>query len=240
MDPEYALRYREIYEKHWWWRAREKLILSAIEKIHPKGSRGSILDIGCGDGLLFDRLSAFGDVEGVEMDGSLVSASSSWKDRIYVCSFDGSFRPGKQYSLILMLDVLEHFSDPVAPLRRALALLDQEGILLITVPAFRCLWTSHDELNRHFTRYTKRSFIQVAKEAGMKLHSCRYFFHWTFPVKLLIRTKEVFINTSPQTPKIPPYWINTALYKFSTIEQKVFHTLPVPFGTSLICLGSKR
>src|SRR5262249_35230045 len=150
----------------WWWRAREKLILSTIAKIQPKGSQGSILDIGCGDGLLFDRLSAFGEVEGVEMDGSLVSATSRWKDRIYVCSFDDSFEPGKQYSLILMLDVLEHFSDPRPPLRRALALLEQQGILLITVPAFPCLWTSHDELNRHFTRYTKRTFSQLAKEAG--------------------------------------------------------------------------
>src|SRR5262245_48449255 len=121
MDPEYAQQYREIYEKHWWWRARERLILSTIDKIQPKGRRGSILDIGCGDGLLFDRLSAFGEVEGVEMDSSLVNPKSRWKDRIYVCSFDSSFRPRKQYSLILMLDVLEHFADPLDPLRRALA-----------------------------------------------------------------------------------------------------------------------
>jgi|SRR5215470_16322584 len=240
MDPEYALQYREIYEKHWWWRAREKLILSTIEKIKPKGSRGPILDIGCGDGLLFDRLSAFGEVEGVEMDSSLVSPKSPWKDRIYVGSFDGSFQPRKRYSLILMLDVLEHFSDPLPPLRRALALLEQQGILLITVPAFRCLWTSHDELNRHFTRYTKQTFTQLAKEAGMKIHYCRYFFYWTFPVKLLIRIKEAFFHTSAETPRIPPYWINTALYKFSALEQKFFHILPVPFGSSLMGLGSKQ
>src|SRR5262245_47239949 len=159
MDPEYAQRYREIYEKHWWWRARERLILSTIEKIKSQGSRGSILDIGCGDGLLFDRLSAFGEVEGVEMDASLVSPKNPWKNRIHVCPFDDSFRPQKRYSLILMLDVLEHFADPLDPLRRALALLDQDGILLITVPAFLFLWTTHDELNHHFTRYTKRSFI---------------------------------------------------------------------------------
>jgi 2-polyprenyl-3-methyl-5-hydroxy-6-metoxy-1,4-benzoquinol methylase len=41
---------------------------------------------------------------------------------MYVCPFDGNFCPGKRYSLILVLDVLEHMDDPIEALRRALDL----------------------------------------------------------------------------------------------------------------------
>ena len=60
MDAEYALNYRELYENHWWWRARERFILATIEGLRPQGNWGSILDVGCGEGVFFDRLSKFG------------------------------------------------------------------------------------------------------------------------------------------------------------------------------------
>jgi len=56
MDVAYARRYRELYERHWWWRAREHVILDTLRRIEPPGGFPSILDIGCGDGLFFDRL----------------------------------------------------------------------------------------------------------------------------------------------------------------------------------------
>src|SRR5258708_8564199 len=75
MDPEYARRYRDLYERHWWWRAREHLILATLRRYLPPGGWRTILDVGCGDGVLFDRLAAFGDVEGVEADPPTVSAA---------------------------------------------------------------------------------------------------------------------------------------------------------------------
>ena len=55
-----------------------------------------------------------------------------------------------------MLDVLEHLPNPVVYLRRAEELLDLRGNLLITVPAFSCLWTTHDELNHHVATLHKK------------------------------------------------------------------------------------
>ena len=72
MDTQYALNYRELYENHWWWRAREHLILAALRRLRPQGNWGSILDVGCGEGLFFDRLRKFGEVEGIETNPSLV------------------------------------------------------------------------------------------------------------------------------------------------------------------------
>ena len=167
MHPEYALFYRELYEKHWWWRAREDLILETLERLAPGGGvEGPILDVGCGDGLFFDKLARFGSVEGIEMDPTGVSPVGRWRERIRVQPFDATFQPGKTYALVLLLDVIEHFEDPVGCLRRAVELLAPGGAILVTVPAFRALWTRHDEINRHFTRYTRRGLESVARAAG--------------------------------------------------------------------------
>ncbi|HYT94425.1 MAG TPA: class I SAM-dependent methyltransferase, partial [Gemmataceae bacterium] len=76
MNPEYAAAYRNLYERHWWWRAREAMLVREIEVHQPVGGWGKVLDVGCGDGLFFDELARFGEVWGVESDESLVPAHS--------------------------------------------------------------------------------------------------------------------------------------------------------------------
>ena len=166
MDPKYGERYRDLFERHWWWRARSRLILDVLRRLQPAQGWKTILDIGCGDGLFFPELSRFGEVEGVEPFAELVSPSNPYRDRISICPFDENYRPGKRYSLILMLDVLEHIEDAAGALRHAIELLEPDSRLVATVPAFMALWTNHDVMNQHFVRYTKATFRQVAQRAG--------------------------------------------------------------------------
>ena len=240
MDPKYGEGYRELFEKHWWWRSRTELIIDRLRQMRPARQRERILDIGCGDGLFFDRLAEFGEVEGVEPSMDLVSPHNPHRNRIYVCPFDEDFRPGKQYSLITMLDVLEHLENPVGALRHALDLLAPDGLMIITVPALMALWTNHDVLNHHLTRYTKRSFHNVARQAGFKTLEERYLYHWTCPVKLGVRVMEKVVHAPPETPKIPTPWANDVLFRVSRLEQKTLSTLPMPFGSSLMVVGSKE
>jgi SAM-dependent methyltransferase len=236
MHPEYALAYRELYDKHWWWRAREDLILETLERLRREGVAGPVLDVGCGDGLFFGKLERFGPVEGVEMDPTGVDPAGPWASRIRIAPFDASFDPGKRYALVLLLDVLEHFPDPAARLARAVALLAPGGAIVLTVPAFLSLWTSHDELNRHFTRFTRARLAAAAREAGARVESSRYFFHWMFPVKLGAHLKEAIRPAPPRPPRIPPPWLNGVLYRLSRWEQKAARRFPPPFGNSLLAV----
>ncbi|MDB4883866.1 MAG: methyltransferase family protein, partial [Gemmatimonadetes bacterium] len=203
----------------------------------------SVLDVGCGDGLFFDRLAALDGVElveGVEPAAALVSPGGPHRNQIHVVPFDASFEPGRRYSLVLMLDVLEHLEDPVGALRHALALLEPGGAFVATVPAFMALWTQHDELNHHFTRYDKRSFGALADAAGLQIEEARYFFRWTAAAKLVARAREALVSSEPTLPTVPASPINRALYFISRLEEKLLGAVPLPFGSSLLVVGRAR
>jgi 2-polyprenyl-3-methyl-5-hydroxy-6-metoxy-1,4-benzoquinol methylase len=239
MDPRYGERYRDLFERHWWWRARTELIVDTLTALSPPRGFGKILDVGCGDALFFDRLAQFGEVEGVEPFGELIDPANPHRGRIYVGAFDERFLPDKQYGLVLMLDVVEHMAEPIAALRHALNLLGPDGILVVTVPAFMTLWTNHDVLNHHFFRYTRKTFRDVASKAGMNLRHERYLYHWTCPVKLGIRIFERALRTVPTPPKVPVGWINELLFALTRAEQRTLSHLPMPFGSSLLVVGGR-
>jgi SAM-dependent methyltransferase len=240
VDSAYGSRYRELFQRHWWWRARERVILNALRAHRPDGGWRDVLDVGCGDGLFFDELAKLPGVqlvEGVEPSAALVSPDGPHRARIYIAPFDESFDTGRRYSLVLMLDVLEHLTDPATSLRHALSLLEPGGVFVATVPALMGLWTRHDDLNHHHIRYNKATLGALALEAGLRVDESRYFFHWTAAAKIVTRMKEALIPGDPALPSVPPAPVNSALYWLSRIEERVLASVPVPFGSSILVVG---
>ena len=240
MRADYATRYNLLYNKHWWWRARRDLILDVLVAYEPPQGWERILDVGCGDGLFFDDLLRFGDVEGIESDVSLISHNGPHRARIHVGSFDRTQALRRGFSLILMLDVLEHIEDPKSALEYASELLVPGGTLLITVPAFNVLWTNHDILNQHYTRYTLQTFRKLASETKLSIAAEGYFFHWLYPVKLITRTFEKAFKRPPTPARVPNKLLNKFLYRVSRFEQMVCRDRQLPFGSSLLVLAKTR
>jgi len=239
MDPAYGQRYRELYLRHWWWRARERVVLAHLDRARPKAGWRRALDVGCGDGLFFPALREYAAVvEGIEPDAALVSQSAREDGTIHVRPFDASFAPGRTFDLVLFLDVLEHLDDPGAAVAHAASLMDPGGTLLVTVPAFRHLWTTHDDLNHHRTRYT-RSALTALLAPHFALDTVRYFFRWVHPVKLAQRAAEMVRRPEPAPPGIPPAPLNTAMYVLSRAEDALLGWSRLPVGSSLVAMGRK-
>lgn len=238
MDPEYSSQYAMLYHSHWWWRAREALILDFLRKLAPEGGWDRVLDVGCGDGLTLGPLAQFAqDVEGLEVDPSVLSQPIMQRFRIHTGVLDDEFDPEGRFDLITMLDVLEHIQDPVASLQRCRELLAPGGSVLITVPAFRTLWTNHDDVNHHFTRYTRRTLSEVLRQSGMNCLESSYFFQWLVAPKLAVRAYERFFDARPSYPRIPAAPLNRGLVLLSRLEQRTVSRLRVIPGTSLLALA---
>jgi hypothetical protein len=139
-----------------------------------------------------------------------------------------------------MLDVLEHLDHPEAALRHAGALLELGGVLLITVPAFRLLWTNHDILNQHRTRFTKAGLRNLLERGRLRVLDGRYFFAWLFAAKLCTRAIEGVVRSKPVVPRVPAPWLNNLLWRFSRAENSLALHLSFPFGSSLLVLATPK
>ena len=239
MEPEYARRYRDLYTRHWWWRSREEAILEVLHRHFSANAGLNILDVGCGDGLFFDRLVEFGDVEGIEPDAGLVNPQGPHSARIRIAPFDRNFCPSKSYSLVVMLDVLEHIENPAEALQHAYSLLECGGAMLVTVPAFQSLWTRHDAINHHHARYRRKTLDPLLRQAGFSILEERYWYQWTCPVKLAIRLYEKLFEPSSKIERVPTHWINRLLYQISRIEHQTLGAMGMPFGTTLVAFCTK-
>jgi SAM-dependent methyltransferase len=238
VDSGYASSYRRLYQEHWWWRSREGAVLDELARLNSSGRWGRILDVGCGDGLFFPKLARLGAVEGVEPNGSIISAYDRPDGHIHLAAFDEGFQPGKLYDLILMLDVLEHLPDPIGALRRAECLLKPEGTLIVTVPAFNLLWTRHDDLNEHIVRFTRSSLKRVLSSGGFVVRRSRYTYYWLFGAKLVVRGLQVVMPGGSRIPKIPPPCVNRTLIALCGLERKLLGGLNPPFGSSLLVVAA--
>jgi 2-polyprenyl-3-methyl-5-hydroxy-6-metoxy-1,4-benzoquinol methylase len=107
---------------------RAERIAQAFSNLAPKGAR-SLLDIGCGDGLLAVRvgeLAGIPDVRGVD-----IAAQANC--RIDVKTYNGRELPfdNEHFDLVTISDVLHHAEDPLAVLKEAVRVVKKSGNVLI-------------------------------------------------------------------------------------------------------------
>jgi SAM-dependent methyltransferase len=206
-------------------------------------TRPRILDVGCGDGLFFERLEQFGRVEGLEPDASIVR-DPRWRDRIWPVAL-GSNRDRRvsgPYDLILMLDVLEHIADDIGALKSARDLLGPGGCLLLTVPALPWLWSRHDEINEHQRRYDPQTLRSALATAELHVQTVRFFFCWTV-LPLIVRRWVVPADRDhgheDEVVRIPPRPINQTLTILSRCEHDVGRVIRWPVGSSLLAIARR-
>ena len=248
MDVDYSRHYRDLYERHWWFRCRTRWIQRQLD-LHLTGgsvsggsgsSAGPILDIGSGDALFLPLLANYGEPEGLEPEPEAVRDVTRERWPLYLQPFDESFDPGKQYGLITLFDVLEHLDDPLAALCHVRSLLRPDGLLMLTVPASRLLWTQHDDLNHHRTRYTRKELRGELEDSGFQIVDCRYFFHWLVPVKLAVRASEAVRGAGPEVPQVPGPLLNRLFYAVTCLEQDTLSRLRPPLGSSILAVARPR
>ncbi|MGD8322360.1 MAG: class I SAM-dependent methyltransferase [Gemmatimonadota bacterium] len=239
MDTLYGEAYRRLYERHWWWRARERVVLRELDEIRPAQGWRHALDVGCGDGLLFPRLQAYADtVEGIEPDHRLVSEPVRPDGTIHVRRFDATFTSDRRYDLVLFLDVLEHLPDAESAVAHAATLMASGGVVLVTVPAWRHLWTSHDVLNHHVRRYTRDDLVALLSPT-FTVDKARHFFRWVHPAKVVQRLMEAVRPRLPAPPVIPPAPLNGTMYAMSRLEEMALRWSRLPVGSSLLAVARK-
>lgn len=228
-------RMSDLEMHHWWFVARRKIIAKLIGSI-SRGQRSlSILEAGCGSGGNLTLLQKFGNVDAFEFDERAreTARKRSGLDIEFGALPDDLPRLDRPYDLIGVFDVLEHIEDDVGSLSALAALLEDEGQILVTVPAFPWLWSQHDVRHHHFRRYTRASLEAAAKKAGLEVTRSTYFNTFLFPVAIVGRTVKKLLGRQTPDDQMPPNWLNALLTQIFQAESHVIGHMRFPFGLSL-------
>ena len=169
MEEELYEELQAIEDVHWWLVARRRIFLHFLGDLAVRAaSQPLVLDCGFGTGGLMKRLKAFSNPVGVDM---MLRAALDCRRQGLDCVVQAKaqelpFKPGT-FDIICAFDVLEHLDDDIAALNEWRELLKPEGHLLLSVPAYRYLWDSQDDLANHKRRYVLRELRSKLKESGL-------------------------------------------------------------------------
>ena len=148
-------------------------------------------------------------------------------------------------------DVIEHVPDDVAFLKNCLGHLQSGGWVIITVPALISLWSEHDELNKHYRRYSSDQLTQAIAGAGLQLERISYFNTWLYPViacaRAVTRAKRSLQQAIGSNGKSNLHtdfernisFLNGALQALFASERFVLRHGSFPIGVSLLALARK-
>ncbi|WP_089728830.1 class I SAM-dependent methyltransferase [Candidatus Thiosymbion oneisti] len=96
--------------------------------------------------------------------------------------------------LVLLMDVLEHVDDDVGLLTDCVRKVPGGARFLVSVPAFRFLWSGHDEFLGHQRRYTLDELQAVVRRAGLRVRQGAYYFGLVFPLAAAIRLADNWLR----------------------------------------------
>ena len=245
MKDDFYEKYAHYQIDHWWFVGRKKIILSLLSRFFGEetGSR-SILDIGCGTGVMLDSLQRYGKTVGVDMsDRALLLSNKITSTPLLQAEFTSLPFKDQSFDLVCAFDVLEHLDHDSACVQEAYRLCRPGGSVLVTVPAFQFLWGIQDVVSHHKRRYSHKEIIRLLEENGFRPVFSSYFNTLLFPiiafVRLLSRWKqprECQSDLEIHTPR----FLNDMLTRLFGFERYLLKYFRFPFGVSLICLAQKQ
>ncbi len=188
--------YREQFEledTHWWFAGRRGVIWALLRRAGV-GDQLRVLDAGCGTGRNLVEFGTLGAAEGVD---SSAEALEFCRRRGLQAVRQGSLESlpfdEASFDLVLAADVIEHIEDDHAALAELRRVTAPGGLLMATVPAYRWLWSHHDETHHHFRRYTSGVLRERLRAAGWQPVAWSYFNTALLPpiavVRLLARVR---------------------------------------------------
>jgi SAM-dependent methyltransferase len=143
-------------DTHFWFAARNELILGLINRFFPSAAR--YMEIGCGTGTVLRSVAAcrvWEKLAGSDLHpAGLKYARERLPPDTELMQMDATSIPlRKAFDLIGAYDVIEHISEDEIVLRSIHHALTPDGGLVVAVPQHPWLWSRADEIGHHQRRY---------------------------------------------------------------------------------------
>jgi SAM-dependent methyltransferase len=171
-DPSSFAMLAEVEARHFWFMARNELIVGLANRFFPRAR--SYLEIGCGNGAVLAALARSRPWE--RLAGSdlhptgLRQARARVSPAIELVQMNARAIPALAvFDLIGAFDVIEHIVDDEAVLRSLRQATAKGGGTIIAVPQHPWLWSKADEIGHHQRRYRLGELERKLERSGFDI-----------------------------------------------------------------------
>ena len=242
MDERLYEAFLRLERSHWWFVARQRILLDLTRRFVPPGGR--ILDVGCGTGYYLEEARREFDAHGIDFAETAVrmcyarGLTTVTNDTIDELAQRGT----PPFDAVMFLDVIEHLDDDMGALTAARRVLKPGGLTLVTVPAYMFLWSPHDDANQHRRRYVASGLTRLLIAAGFRIELVTYFNTFLFPVALVHRmVQRLFPHRDYDELALPSTWVNRWCRRVFESETSIVRGAGphgrLPFGLSIAAVG---
>lgn len=238
--------YRNIYEvesSHWWYVALHDLVIACL----PDGTGLRILDAGCGTGGLLKRMDRYGNAVGCDASSHALDYCSQRGVRAFKSDLNAGISGMADFDVITLIDVIYHrnVEDDSAVLKKIYSVLRPGGRLILQVPAYAWLRSSHDEVVHTARRYTREEVCGMLNSCGFRLEKATYRVSLLLIPVVITRLIRKITRCSKVGPgpasdvKRHSAIINNLLYAVMKVENTLLKYVSLPFGTSVFAVARK-
>lgn len=233
---------------HFWFRGFRKFVTPLLEQATAGRSDATVLDCGCGTGANLALLERHGRAVGIDitMRGLELGRARGQHRLARATAVRLPFRDA-EFDGVTSFDVLYSLDDAdeqqaVAEMARV---LKPGGWLVVNVAALPILKGNHSILALERRRYTRTMLVNRLARAGFKTVRITYTNASLFPLVLGVRLAQRLLGLAESEQEataeiaIPNRWVNGGLSALLSLEAAVVRYVPMPVGSSLLCLAVK-
>jgi dolichyl-phosphate beta-glucosyltransferase len=223
---------------HWWFRSKAAFVAWALRRWRPPP--GWLVDLGAGSGGV-TVLLGWPPEYTLILDGSdrLVSeAKRRYSLNVVQANLARLPLADASASVVCLLDVIEHLEVPRVALAESRRALAPQGLVIVNVPAHPRLWSASDEVLGHKRRYTAATLRAEIEASGFDVLFLSHIFSWLVLPLWATRRRRV-ANPRLGLGMTSPVIDRAALF-LTRIEQALVRRVPLPAGTSILCVASPR
>lgn len=238
-----------IEDQSIWFSWRNRLIGRALTAV---GAPEALWDVGAGNGVVAKYLQNQGiTVVAIETGFDGARSASQRGVREVICgSLEELHLPVESLPAVGVFDVLEHLEHPDELLSEIHRILQPGGILAVTVPAFRLLWSDVDIASGHYRRYRRSELRRLLVQAGFDLEYLNYHFVaaalplacWrSLPWRLgRRRASDKALHQAVHQAGTSSAPLKTLARIMMQMEASLGRHFQFPLGTSILAVARKR
>lgn len=191
-DPAAFERLAKVEATHFWFAARNELIVGLAAKYFVKARR--YLEIGCGTGAVLqalERCRSWDRVVGSDLHPrGLAYARARLPQSVELAQLDAREIPAEAaFDLVGAYDIIEHVAEDEAVLRSMHRAIAPGGGVLIAVPQHPALWSRVDEIGHHQRRYRRGELEHKLERNGFAIMFSSSYTSLLLPLMTLSRLK---------------------------------------------------